>query len=358
MQNADVIVVGAGQAGCAAAYDLASVGKQVVMLDKPAVKPCAGGVTIKALNRLRFSIDSIVRERPLQLDMSLNQWRFLHWSLVQPMCVLVERKALDDLCLQQALAKGASYQPIKRLLHCWQDNKQVVIETDAGCYCAPWVIAADGAHSPMRRLLVGGEKASGAYAIEAKLARHQANRYPGMQFDFQAATGGYGWLFPKGDHINVGLYVSRLRDGLPGREALRSYAQTALGSDQLTDVMGYPLGTGMPRLHSSAGRVLFAGDAVGSCEPLLGEGIYGAIFTGQLAAKVIVDNQLDVANSYRKLCQWWLKEIRALRAVATGFYATTPLAYGLLHHVLRCPLCDGYANGLTPLRAIRHWGRT
>ena len=61
----DAIVVGAGPAGCAAAYDLAAAGRSVLLLDKkdfPRAKACAGGLTSKAVQALRYSIDPVVRK--------------------------------------------------------------------------------------------------------------------------------------------------------------------------------------------------------------------------------------------------------------------------------------------------------
>jgi flavin-dependent dehydrogenase len=200
---------------------------------------------------------------------------------------------------------------------------------------------------------VGGEKAAGAYAIEAKLPRGKATHYPGMQFDFQAAKGGYGWLFPKGDHINVGLYVSRVSGDLPGRDALKAYAMKTLGSDDLDAIQGYPLGTRMGKMLPVAGRVLFAGDALGATEPLLGEGIYGAILTGQLAAAALLEHPQDIANAYRRSLADWHREVVWLNRIARLFYRTTPLAYGGLHHLLRDALTRGYAAGLTPLQSTR-----
>lgn len=56
----DAVVVGAGPAGCAAAYDLAQGGASVLLVDRsdfPRLKACAGGLTMKALWALRYSIE-------------------------------------------------------------------------------------------------------------------------------------------------------------------------------------------------------------------------------------------------------------------------------------------------------------
>jgi len=60
----DVVIVGAGPAGCSAAFDLCSYKKSVLLIDKvafPRVKPCAGGLTIKTLKALRYSVKPIIR---------------------------------------------------------------------------------------------------------------------------------------------------------------------------------------------------------------------------------------------------------------------------------------------------------
>lgn len=353
--KADVLVVGAGQAGCAAAYDLAAAGRKVLLLGKAGSKPCAGGVTRKAINRLRFSIDAIVRERPLQLDLSLNGWRPLRWPLEQPMCALVERAALDAFCLEQAKSQGVIYIEISNINELRQNSEVVSLVADGISHEAPFLIAADGAHSPIRRLQVGGTKAAGAYAIEGKVARDKASHYPGMRFDFQAAKGGYGWLFPKGDHINVGLYVSHMQGHLPDRDALKAYALKSLGTDDVEAIQGFPLGTRMGELAAGAGRILFAGDAMGATEPLLGEGIYGAILTGQLAAAAVMEatGGQQAEQQYLASLAEWRRELVLLQRIAWLFYRVTPLAYGGLHHLLRHSLTQGYAAGLTPLQSTR-----
>jgi flavin-dependent dehydrogenase len=64
MKEWDAIVVGAGPAGCACACDLASAGRSVLLLDKsefPRMKACAGGLTMKTVRALRYSIAPVVR---------------------------------------------------------------------------------------------------------------------------------------------------------------------------------------------------------------------------------------------------------------------------------------------------------
>ena len=359
-KQADVIVVGAGQAGCAAAQDLAMAGLSVRLLDRDperVLKPCAGGITIKALNRYRFSIDSVVRERHDGLDISWNMRRRARLQAGMQMALMTDRPELDLLCREQARLAGAQLERCGPLRQIQQTPGSVRLETASGNYSAQWLVAADGANSRVRRLVQGGSHGRGAFAIEGLLARDQVSHWPGMQMDFGAVPGGYGWLFPKGDHVNVGLYLWRWADQRPNRDALGAYARQQLGSDALYRVQGYPLGTWAPRTTPVCGRVLFAGDAAGYTEALLGEGIYGALLSGQAAALAIAGEH-QVAASYQQRMAAWREELQRVQWLARLFYTGLPLGYGVLRHGVGHPLARGLARGWTLGRTVRHWRRS
>ena len=96
--------------------------------------------------------------------------------------------------------------------------------------------------------------------------------------------GGYGWVFPKGDHCNVGL------GGFPAagptlRGSLRTYAETeSFDGEQLTQLRGHHLPLRDPSTPLMSGSVAFVGDAAGLVDPLSGEGIGNAIRSAQLAS--------------------------------------------------------------------------
>lgn len=153
MTKWDVVVVGAAQAGCAAAWDLAAAGRRVLVLSRPAGqgKPCAGGVTAKTLNRYRFSIAPVVRE----VVSTLWVGRFPANSQVlhapSPFCVMTERAELDAFCRQQARHQGASFVETRGIASLRQDGRSVMLTTREGeRFHAEALIAADGAHSPLR----------------------------------------------------------------------------------------------------------------------------------------------------------------------------------------------------------------
>lgn len=345
----NVVVLGAGPAGAAAALDLARAGVEVLLLDRqafPRAKPCAGGVTIKAERLLRYDLAPVTRARVTLLQMSLYEKRRTDFQGRGDMVVMTHRPELDALAVAQAREAGAKFMIVGALQRLQQDAETVTLQCGDQRIRAKWLIAADGANSPARRLLLGNTGAPGAVAIEALLPRARCQQYPATGFDFGTLRNGYGWVFPKGDHVNVGLYVRKQGKATPTREALADYARRRLGCDQLEHIQGFPIGTQGYRLPPAAGRVLFAGDAAGLAEPLLGEGIYGAILSGQHAATAIVMGH-HVAATYEALMQSWRHELAGIHKLAKLYYKFLPLSFGVLKYGVRQSVVDGFAAGLT-----------
>ena len=353
MTQWDVIIVGAAQAGCAAAWDLAATGLRVLVLSRAGgqEKPCAGGVTSKTLNRYRFSIAPVVREVVSTLRIGRFPGRDRSLQAPAPFCVMTERGELDAFCRQQAEQQGACFRQTRGIHAIKQDSNGVTVTTREGeRYQSDTLIAADGANSPVRKLL-GERRYPGAMAIEGCVPRDRLTRYPGMTLDFAAIKGGYGWLFPKGDHVNVGLYVWRHGLASPGREQLERYSQQRLGVSP-SHMQGYPLGTWLPRARLRHGRILFAGDAAGCTEALLGEGIYGAVLSGQLAAQAILAGQL---SSYPHWLAGWREEVATVAQLAGLYYRLMPMSTRMLQGHLGETLVDGFARGLTLGQCKRRW---
>lgn len=355
MSHWDVIVMGAGQAGCAAAWDLAAGGARVLLIHGATAreKPCAGGLTVKAVRRYRFAIDSVIRESVADLVLA-RQGREHHLVNDRAFCVMTHRPELDALCRERARQKGADWVTTGGVHALHQDRHGVTLTLREGTrYQADHLIAADGAHSPIRRLLHGNQdNAVAAVALEARLPRERARLYPPMTLDFQAVEQGYGWLFPKGDHINLGLYVWRRDRARPTVTALRDYAQRALGHAPLEAVAGYPLGTWLVRRPALCARVLFVGDAAGATESLLGEGIYGALVSGQYAAGALLAGR---PQDYSLLLAGWRDELRQTTVLAKLFYGVRPLGVAALSHWLGPTLLRGYAQGWTLGQTKRAW---
>src|SRR5579875_1385414 len=114
----DVIIVGAGPAGCAAAYDLARAGVRVLLLDKrsfPRHKACACGLTRKTLKALRYSVEPVIERACRDVVLQEAGPAFLQGRRVadkscevrvrmrNPFCAMAVRERFDDYCLRQTL---------------------------------------------------------------------------------------------------------------------------------------------------------------------------------------------------------------------------------------------------------------
>jgi geranylgeranyl reductase family protein len=354
MTGVDAIIVGAGPAGCAAAYDLLAAGKKVLLLDRkrfPRVKPCAGALTIKAVNRLRYSIAPVIRFVARDLNVSLFGYRKRHFHCDTPICVMTVREEFDRYCLDQTLALGGEFVVVLGLSSFHEDGSGVsVTTTDGAVFQADYLIGADGANSQVRRL--SGEFASGcqALALEGQVPTEACSSIPNMQFDFGWVPGGYGWMFPKAGHINVGLYTQRSGVAV-AKAALVEYSRKMLGTERVDHMIGFPIGIGGQRYRAGRGRVLLVGDAAGMTDPLLGEGIHNAIKSGQLAAQAIIEAGLGHGSAqgrFSVLLEQVQRDLSACSIAARCFYDLLLIGFGaLVSPPARLALMRGFAAGLT-----------
>src|SRR5271170_7300474 len=202
MKRWDAIVVGAGPAGCAAAYDLALAGHEVLLLDRaefPRQKACAGGLTLKAVKALRYWIEPVVRQQVSRMRVE----RDAHHSTVlrrkSPYCFMTVRQELDDYCFRQTVAAGANFQRTRAITAIPEDGSGVIITADGQAIRARFLIGADGVHSQVRQLTGGGASWFWrAFALEATVPPANADKQE-LIFDFAPVRNGYGWVFPKGD---------------------------------------------------------------------------------------------------------------------------------------------------------------
>lgn len=353
----DVVVIGAGPAGCAAAYDLASSGVRVLLLDRtefPRKKVCAGGITVKARRALPYSIEPVVQRTVCSLAVSCRMRHERVFVGKDPICHTVDRSAFDLFCLQKTVAAGADFEVVKRIERIVETRGSISMTTDCGPIHCRYLIGADGVHSRVRRLSGRFKAIRFGFGIEG-IVKDLPDNDPDMGFDFDRAGGGYGWVFPKRDHINVGLYTHRW-PGCLRRQDLVDYAFQRLGSAPPEQISGYPLGMGGWRYRPGRGRVLLAGDAAGLVDPLLGEGLYHAIVSGRKVAGAIaeaMDTGCDACRSYEIALTPIRRELLFAQVAAAVFYRLPDMGYTLLTSpAARIPLMGGFARGMTLLAIV------
>jgi len=359
MQAWDVIVVGAGPAGCAAAYDLTTSGKSVLLLDRckfPRPKACAGGVTIKAVRALRYSIMPVVVATVYRIQVSKNLEHSVKLNSSKPMCLMTVREDLDAFCLRQTIGAGAEFRRIGQIQEVRELPDKVVLCASEGDLEARFLVGADGANSQVRRLMGDAAWFHAGFALEAQVASsHDAS---GMHLDFGVVRDGYGWVFPKDGHLNVGLYSESQQHRIT-RSTLAEYIQKKLGTHKFDCVIGQYLGMGGRGNRHRHRRVLLVGDAAGLVDPLTGEGIYHAIVSGQAAARAINSELTDGVPAVETF-QTELREVRVdlgLSKRATKlFYEYLDWVYAALTSPLvRSVAVHTYQQGLNFGRALKRY---
>src|SRR3954462_11560539 len=199
----DAIVVGAGPAGSTCAYRLSSAGASVLLLDKarfPRDKPCGGGVTIRALEQLPFGIDPVVEGVVDRFELRLRPRRGFSRTAPKPLALMTQRRRLDAYLVEQAVAAGAELREGVRVTDVREDG--------VGDDSARVLIGAAGATGVTARSLGLRTDREHGVALEGNLANEHvdAERYAHrLVLEFGTVPGGYGWVFPKGDHVNLGV---------------------------------------------------------------------------------------------------------------------------------------------------------
>lgn len=390
MLSYDVLIVGAGPAGCAAAYDLAQGGRQVLLLDRrtfPRHKACACGLTRKTLAALRYSVEPVTErvchEIVLQQASDHASQREVRVQTKNLICAMAVRERFDAFCLQQTLAAGRNGGSVTLLkiesiaaIRESSDRVELDVETIEGprTWSAPVLIGADGSNGQTRRLLhPQAEPAwyARGFALEACVpysvlpTQLPAGDAPhDLVFDFAPLSGGYGWLFPKGDHINIGVGAFAPAADEAGtqlkrvtRQLLAEYTTHKLGVslDAVhAHVTGQYLGMGGDA-YTPQGRVLLVGDAAGLVDPLTGEGIHSALVSGQAAAAAILSNRRDVAAAYAQHLQPLQQTLAFSARAARSFYRQPERGFRAMRNpLLRRAILKTYADGLPATKLIAH----
>ena len=277
MKRFDVLVVGGGPAGSTTAWRLADAGADVLLVDKarfPRDKPCGGGVTLRAARLLPFSIEPVVEDVVTRVEIGLRYRRSFTRTAREPLVYMTQRRRLDEFLLRKAEEAGA--------------HVQEGATVDARELDARFVIGADGCNGATAKQLGLGGGIQHGVALEANYP-HDSRFARTMVLQVALLPGGYGWVFPKADHVNVGVGGEE-RQGPRLRAALRQMCEEyGVDPDAATDTRGYRLPLRTASTVLAAGNSALIGDAAGLVDPFSGDGMYEAFLSSQLVAEAALD---------------------------------------------------------------------
>ena len=352
----DVAVIGAGPAGAAAARTAARTGASTLLLERaelPRYKRCGGGLigaSQQALAEAGLDLLPLARDHVGRVTFT-HRGRRLFTRSSPAFLPMVLRSELDAALVQLAVAAGAQLRTGVLVTGLTSDSAGngdlLTLATSTGPVLARAVVGADGSAS-RAAAYVGVVCDQVDLGLEAEFPMPSGGDWTGrVLLDWGPVPGSYGWVFPKGDLLTVGVIGAR-EHGPALRDYYRGFV-AAQGLDLATAVQD---GGHLTRVRTDAsplrrGSVLVAGDAAGLLEPWTREGISFALRSGTLAGHAAATDPATYDQAVRQL----LGADVAAGRVALRVFSRHP---ALVHLLLRLlpgmwPLFGRLVSGQTTL---------
>ena len=290
-------MVGAGPAGAAAAHAAACTGRRVLLLEKaelPRYKTCGGGIIGPSRDSLPPGFELPLRDRVHAVTFSLNGKLTRTRRSKQMLFGLINRPEFDAALVESAKDAGARMRTGVTVSRVEQHGAEVpdrrtvaVVLGDGEVVLARAVIGADGSASRIGAH-VGVKLDQVDLGLEAEIpvpetvAEDWAGR---VLIDWGPLPGSYGWVFPKGDTLTVGV-ISARGEGAATKRYLEDFiGRLGLAGFEPSISSGHLTRCRAEDSPLSRGRVLVCGDAAGLLEPWTREGISFALRSGRLAGE-------------------------------------------------------------------------
>ncbi|HEY6495079.1 MAG TPA: geranylgeranyl reductase family protein [Trebonia sp.] len=332
----DVAVVGAGPAGLAAASAAAAAGARTIVLERaehPRYKTCGGGLIGASRAVAGGLIDVPARDDVRSATITLRGGQEYTRSHRETLLAMVVREEFDAALLKRAEENGAQVRRSQVRAIEQGDGHATARLADGTEVTAKVIVGADGSSGVTARS-VGAEFDQVDLGLELEIAVPEAvaRQWSGrVLLDWGAIPASYGWVFPKGDRLTVGVIAAR-GQGEATKEYLREFvARLGLAGFEAVQDSGH-----LTRCRSDGsplrrGRVIVAGDAAGLLDPWTREGISFALRSGTLAGERAA--QGDPEGYVAAVNAGLVPEMRAGRTLLSAFTRHT----GTFHRGLNTP---------------------
>jgi len=287
----DVAVIGGGPAGLAAASASAAAGARTVVLERaehPRYKTCGGGLLGVSRATVADQITLPVKDEIRSVTFTLKGGQEFTRTDAAPLLTMVMRDEFDAALVGRAEGNGAVVRQRAQVRSIEQgDGRATARLADGTSVTATVLVGADGSSGVTARH-VGAQFAQVDLGLELEIAVPEAveRRWAGrILLDWGEIPGSYGWVFPKGDRLTVGVIAARGQG-----DATKAYLREFVGRLGLDGYQAVRDSGHLTRCRTEEsplrrGSVIVAGDAAGLLEPWTREGISFALRSGALAGE-------------------------------------------------------------------------
>ena len=334
----DVLVVGTGPAGASAAYAAASSGARTLLVDRatpPRYKCCGGGLIGLSSANAGIDLAPLTRDAVTRMTFSKDgRQRYTRTARGgRPIFRLVMRADFDAALVARAVDAGAECRTgvaVRSLTESPGGGVRVAL-ADGSAVESRYVVGADGTGGrtgayvgvSLAQVDVGLE---GEFPTPPRAAAFWRGR---VLIDWGPVPGSYGWVFPKGGLLTVGVIGPR-----SSGEEMRAYYESfvaRLGLGSPATFSGHLTRCRTPESPLRRGNVLVAGDAAGLLEPWTREGISYALRSGRAAGLAAAAD--DPAAYERYVAAELEPEMAAGRAFLAAFESNRQVFHGFLASV-------------------------
>lgn len=301
----DVIVVGAGPGGSTAARLCSKSGLKTILIEKhklPRYKPCGGCLSLKTINQLEDNIDHLIENTIFGVKFSYCFKDPFIIKSKNPIAYLIMRDRFDHFLVQKAVEHETEILESCKVVRVEPQRRGACVYLSNGDNLfGEFLIGADGAESIVAKsIFKNGRDYMNGLAIESEIPFGESIHFPRQELhyvhlDFGQIPNGYGWVFPKKDFLSIGI-GGMFKEG-SGKITSRYLVSFFRGLKYLPEKSSIKcFAHKLPTFYSedqkiSKNQILLVGDAAHLMDPLQGEGIYYAIYSGKLAAKAIIESK-------------------------------------------------------------------
>jgi digeranylgeranylglycerophospholipid reductase len=308
MPEYDVIIVGGGPAGVAAAKSSAEAGARTLLLERePAIaawKPCGEATSLETFTDMGLKADYPLIVRKANAMVFSPNGKYV--TINQEGYAINKTFFLQEVASKAAQA-GAEIHVRESFESFERDGRKVKVKTSSNIYSSSVIIGADGYHSAVAKVAGIREKSEPIPTVQYIMANVKLNHPNSVRFYLgeSVAPKGYAWIFPKTDDIaEVGIGVS----GAVAKQYLDRFVKAhadELERARIIDYRGAPVPIGGLIKDAVRDNLILAGDAAGTVIPFTGAGIHASLIAGMVAGRVAAKSSLEGDVSAQRLSEFY-----------------------------------------------------